>query len=149
MLRFIISGVLFSLVLSLSAYAELNSSDKWKFQLTPYALLAGQEGKVATLPGLPPADIDVDFYSDILGNINSALMFVGEGRVDRAQQFVFSVDETADVGFESASPVSKDYSSGDNGLTGKVKWIQIDLEKDDHDHLITPNERLRVAMVRQ
>lgn len=128
MRRFIIFGVLFSLVLSLSAYAELNSSDKWKFQLTPYALLAGQEGKVPTLPGVPPANIDVDFYGDILGNINSALMFVGEGRVNRTQQFVFSVDETEDAGFDSASPVSKDYLSGDNALTRKVKWVQLDPE---------------------
>jgi hypothetical protein len=26
-----------------------------------------------------------------------------------------------------------------------VRWVQIDLDADDHDHLITPEERLRVA----
>jgi hypothetical protein len=28
-------------------------------------------------------------------------------------------------------------------------WVQIDLEADDHDHLISPEERLRIAMIRQ
>jgi hypothetical protein len=27
-----------------------------------------------------------------------------------------------------------------------VGWVQIDLEVDDHDHLISPEERLRIAM---
>jgi hypothetical protein len=30
-----------------------------------------------------------------------------------------------------------------------VNWVQIDLEKDDHDHLISAEERFRVAMARQ
>jgi hypothetical protein len=63
-------------------YAE-SDSEKWHFQLAPYAWLAGQSGKVATLPGLPPADIDIGFYDDILDNINGALMLVGEARKGR------------------------------------------------------------------
>ena len=34
-------------------------------------------------------------------------------------------------------------------FTGRVRWVQIDLEVDDHDHLISPEERLRIAMTRQ
>jgi hypothetical protein len=30
-----------------------------------------------------------------------------------------------------------------------VNWVQLDAEGDDHDHLISPEERFRVAMVRQ
>ena len=37
----------------------------------------------------------------------------------------------------------------DNAFSGKVNWVQIDLEKDDHDHLITPEERFKVAMARR
>ena len=81
--RFIICGVIYTLVWCFPAYADVNSSDKWEFQIAPYAWLAGQEGKVATIPGLPPTDIDVDFYEDILGNINGALMLVGEARKGR------------------------------------------------------------------
>jgi hypothetical protein len=55
-------------------------SDSWEFHIAPYAWLAGLNGKIATLPGLPPADVDVNFYDDILGNINGAFMLVAEAR---------------------------------------------------------------------
>jgi arylsulfatase len=64
---------------------------------------------------------------------------------------IFSGDETADVGSDTASPVSDDYDGEDSAFTGSVNWVQIDLGEDaeDADHLITPDERLRVAMARQ
>jgi len=34
-------------------------------------------------------------------------------------------------------------------FSGEENWVQIDLEKDDHDHLISPEERFRIAMARQ
>jgi hypothetical protein len=80
---FIFIGALSTIAWCFSAYAESNAGDEWKFQIAPYAWLAGQEGKVATLPPLPPADIDVDFYDDVLGNIKGALMLVGEARKGR------------------------------------------------------------------
>jgi hypothetical protein len=30
-----------------------------------------------------------------------------------------------------------------------MNWVQIDLGKDDYDHFIDPEERLRIAMARQ
>ena len=76
---------------------------------------------------------------------------VGEGRVNGTQPMLFSADETTDVGRDSATPVSDDYGPKDSEFTGKVKWVEIDLGADaeDADHLITPEERLRVAMARQ
>jgi arylsulfatase len=74
---------------------------------------------------------------------------VGEGRVERTQPLAFSADETCDVGKETGSPVSPDYGPHGNAFNGEVNWVQIDLEKDDHDHLISPEERFRVAMARQ
>ena len=64
---------------------------------------------------------------------------------------IFSADETTDVGSDSATPVSDDYGPKDSEFTGKVRWVQIDLDAaaEDADHLITPEERLRVAMARQ
>ncbi len=73
----------------------------------------------------------------------------GEGRVERTVPMLFSADETCDVGKETGSTVSPDYSPEGNNFSGKVNWVQIDLEKDDHDHLITGEERFRVAMARQ
>ncbi|MBS1518043.1 MAG: arylsulfatase [Bacteroidetes bacterium] len=73
----------------------------------------------------------------------------GEGRVEYTVPLSFSGDETCDVGNDSGSPVSPDYSSTGNKFSGEVKWVQIDLEKDDFDHLITPDERFKVAMAKQ
>jgi arylsulfatase A-like enzyme len=75
---------------------------------------------------------------------------VGEGRVEHTVPMLFSADETLDLGRDSATPVSDDHDA-DNGFTGRVLWVQIDVDEDaeDLDHLITPEERLRVAMARQ
>jgi arylsulfatase len=64
---------------------------------------------------------------------------------------IFSADETADVGRDTASPVSDDYDGESSVFTGTVAWVQIDLGEDgeDADHLVAPEERLRVAMARQ
>jgi arylsulfatase len=75
---------------------------------------------------------------------------VGEGRVDHTVPMLFSADETTDLGRDSATPVSDDHGY-DNGFTGRVRWVQIDIDEaaEDLDHLISPDELLRVAMARQ
>ena len=76
---------------------------------------------------------------------------VGEGRVDQTEPMVFSADETCDVGFEAGSPVTYDYPTKGGKFSGEVNWVEIDVDKDaeDLDHLISPEERLRVAMAIQ
>ena len=73
----------------------------------------------------------------------------GEGRIDMTIPMVFSGDETCDVGKEGGSPVSPDYGVHGNDFSGRVNWVQIDAEKENHDHLITPEERFRIAMAKQ
>ncbi|MFK4805417.1 sulfatase-like hydrolase/transferase [Microbacterium sp. ZW CA_36] len=74
---------------------------------------------------------------------------VGTGRVGLTQPMVFSADETTDVGYESGTPVSDDYTPQTSRFRGRINWVQIDLGADDHDHLIDPDERVRIAMARQ
>jgi len=76
---------------------------------------------------------------------------VGQGRVEATVPMVFSADETTDVGSDSATPVSDDYGPRDSGFTGRIRWVQIDVDEaaEDLDHLITPEERVRIAMARQ
>ncbi len=74
---------------------------------------------------------------------------VGEGRIENTVPMAFSADETCDVGKETGSPVSPDYGPTGNEFSGEVNWVQIDIEKDDHDHMVSPEERFRVAMARQ
>jgi arylsulfatase A-like enzyme len=74
---------------------------------------------------------------------------VGTGRVEATQAMIFSADETTDIGYESGTTVSPDYTAKTSRFIGKLHWVQIDLGDDDHDHFIDPDERLRIAMARQ
>ena len=75
----------------------------------------------------------------------------GEGRVEATQPMIFSADETTDVGTDGGTPVSDDYGPKDSRFTGRIKWVQLDIDEaaEDLDHLITPEERRRIAMARQ
>ena len=75
----------------------------------------------------------------------------GEGRVEASVPMLFSVEETCDVGSDTASPVSDDYTPETSRFTGSIEWVQIDIAEaaEDLDHLITPEERLKIAMTRQ
>jgi arylsulfatase A-like enzyme len=75
---------------------------------------------------------------------------VGGGRVGATAAIIFSADDTCDVGMEGGALVTTDYGR-DNAFTGKVRWVQIDLDDDgrDPDAVVTVAERLRVAMARQ
>jgi arylsulfatase len=73
----------------------------------------------------------------------------GEGRVEGTVPMIFSADETCDIGSDTGTAVSDDYTSEGSKFTGTVNWVQLDSGNDDQDHLISPEERLRVAMARQ
>jgi arylsulfatase len=68
---------------------------------------------------------------------------VGDGRIDLTEAFLFSADETCDVGDELGSPVT-DHSV--TRFTGELNGVEIDLGLDDHNHLIEPEDRVRLAM---
>jgi arylsulfatase len=76
---------------------------------------------------------------------------IAEGRVEATVPMVFSADETTDVGSDSATPVTDDLGPKETEFPGRIDWVQIDIDEaaEDVDHLISPEERLRVAMARQ
>ena len=74
---------------------------------------------------------------------------VGKGRVEKTEPMGYSSDEACDVGGDTGSPASPEYGATGNKFTGKIEWVQIDLKGDDHDHLVTAEDRLKVAMARQ
>lgn len=113
----VLCSLLFLVTLSPSDIVASNGQDSWVYHITPYAWLAGQKGTVATLPGLPPADIDISFADDILGNINGALMLVGEARKG---SFGFSMD-VAYTDIESDAAIPGQYFST---ITSQTKtWM--------------------------
>jgi arylsulfatase len=73
----------------------------------------------------------------------------GAGQLPATEPMAFSGDETCDVGSDTGSSVSDDYTAETSKFNGVISWIQLDQGADDHDHLITPEERLTVAMARQ
>ena len=76
---------------------------------------------------------------------------VGEGRIDATVPMLFSGDETTDLGTDSGTPVTDDLGSDELTFNGRVRWVELDLGDDaqDADHLISPEERYRIAMARQ
>jgi arylsulfatase len=76
---------------------------------------------------------------------------VGEGRVEATVPMLFSADETLDIGSDSGTPVTDDFGPADTEFNGRVLWIELDIGDDaaDADHMITPDERLKIAMARQ
>ena len=58
-------------------------------------------------------------------------------------------DETCDVGRDTGTPVSEDYTASVSEFTGTVNWVELEAGDDNHDHLITPEHLIRVAMALQ
>jgi arylsulfatase len=75
----------------------------------------------------------------------------GEGRVEATVPMLYSTDETCDVGSDTASPVSDDYTPQNSRFTGTIEWVQLDINEaaERLDHLITPEQRIHIAMARQ
>jgi arylsulfatase len=73
------------------------------------------------------------------------------GRVDATIPAVVAADETTDVGADTATPVSDDYGPKDSHFTGRIRWVRIDVDEaaEDADHVISPEQRLSIAMARQ
>jgi len=76
---------------------------------------------------------------------------VGEGALPGTVPLIFSGDETTDVGGDTGTPVSDDYGPKDSAFTGRIHWVQLDIDEaaEDLDHLITPEDRMHIAMARQ
>jgi arylsulfatase len=114
------------------------------------------EGDAPIPPGEHQVRMEFDYDGGGLAKGGTVSLYldgdkVGEGRVEATQPMVFSADETTDVGTDSATPVADDYGVPGGRFTGRVRWIQIDVDEaaEDVDHLITAEDRLRIAMARQ
>ena len=114
------------------------------------------EGETEVPSGRHQVRMEFAYDGGGLGKGGTVVLYVdgvtaGEGRVEGTVPMVFSADETLDVGSDTASPVSDDYTSEGSRFSGTVEWVQIDVAEvaEDLDHLISPEERLKIAMARQ
>jgi arylsulfatase A-like enzyme len=76
---------------------------------------------------------------------------VGEGAVGATAAMVFSADDGCDVGEDTGAPVSPDYGPRGNSFSGRVKGVQIAIADaaENSDHLVSPEEAVRIALARQ
>jgi len=76
---------------------------------------------------------------------------VAEGDVAMTLPMVFSADDGLDVGEDSGAPVSEDYGPTGNAFNGRIKGVQLAISKDAEsvDHLVKPEDAIRIAMARQ
>jgi arylsulfatase len=76
---------------------------------------------------------------------------VGEGTVAATAAMIFSADDGCDVGVDTGSPVSEDYGPHGNAFSGRVKGVQVALAEaaESSDHLVSPEDAVRIAMARQ
>lgn len=125
-----------------------------------YNLFGLQRFKVEAQQPMPPGEhqVRMEFAYDGggLGKGGTVALYldggkVAEGRVDATEPMLFSADETADVGSDTATPVSDDYGPDDSAFTGRIRWVQLDLAEAAEDlyNLIAPEQRLQIAMARQ
>ena len=72
----------------------------------------------------------------------------GSGRIGATIPLIYSADETLDVGLDSGTPVSDDYEA-EVRFTGTVNWVELQAGTDSQDHLVTAEDRMRVATALQ
>lgn len=96
----------------------------------------GRERYVVSSPApLPAGEVTVRYVFTYdggdPGSGGTGALFVGdeqvaEGRIDKTVAFVFSADETADVGRDDATPVTEDYAGKDE-FNGEIRRVTVEL----------------------
>jgi arylsulfatase len=125
-----------------------------------YNLLGVQYTYVEADAPLPPGEhqVRMEFAYDGggLGKAGTVSLYidgkqVGGGRVAATAAMVFSADDGCDVGQDTGAPVSEEYGPRGNEFSGRVRGVQIAIADaaESADHLVVPEEAVRVAMARQ
>jgi arylsulfatase len=119
---------------------------------TEYYYVGGEEK-------LPAGTVNIryhfNFEGDAPGGGGTGTLYVNdqkvaEGKIGRTVPFIFSADETLDVGGDTALPVTDDYPEGeDNKFSGKIHWVRVDLEEDNVSHLEPEELKYHRALARQ
>ncbi|KNZ42937.1 arylsulfatase [Acetobacterium bakii] len=111
----------------------------------------------AALPsGLHQVRMEFKYDGGGLGKGGTVSLFMdgqkdGEGVIPMTQAMVFSADDGCDVGEDSGAPVSPDYGSQGNDFNGEVRGVLIEISEgsENSEHMVSPEEAIRIAMARQ
>ncbi|WP_434600145.1 arylsulfatase [Streptomyces sp. A5-4] len=105
-------------------------------------------------PGEHEVRMDFTYDGGGLGKGGTAVLSVdgtevARGRVERTQPFLYSMDESLDVGVDTGTPVPDDLPRDRLTFNGTIAKVRIDTGTDNHDHLIDPQHQVRIAMAKQ
>ena len=83
-------------------------------------------------PGKATIRYEFAYEGDKPGSGGTGTIYVNgekaaEGKIVNTTPFVFSADETADVGMDESTPVTEEYAEGDNEFTGKIEKVTVEL----------------------
>jgi hypothetical protein len=114
------------------------------------------ESSTQLTPGEHQVRMEFAYAGGGLGKGGKVTLYIngqkaGEGNIPMTQAMVFSADDGCDVGVDTGSPVSPDYGSRGNEFNGEVKGVQLAIGEDAEaaDHLVKPEDAIRIAMARQ
>ena len=91
---------------------------------------------ITTRDRLPPGKATIRYEFTIegdapgsggTGTISVNGQQVAEGQIEKTTPFLFSADETADVGVDEATPVTEDYAERHNKFTGRIDKVTVEL----------------------
>ena len=109
-----------------------------------YNFLGLERATITSAKPLPagPVTARMDFAYDGGGVAKGGLVSlfvngerVGEGRVERTQPYGFSVEDGADVGVDTCTPVIEDYEPSSTRFTGTIRKVVVDVKE------MTPGEK--------
>jgi arylsulfatase len=151
------SGVIVAQGGSMGGWSLYVHEGKLKYFYNFLGMLHFEVAVTSRLPaGTHQARMEFTYHGGGIGKGSTVALYVdgnkvGEGRIDRTHALFFSMDETLEVGCDVGEPVSPDYGPRDNKFSGKVKWVQIDIDAaaKDVDHRIGAEERFMIALARQ
>jgi arylsulfatase len=108
------------------------------------------EGDQAVPSGTHQVRMEFTYDGGGLAKGGTAALFIdgkpaGDGRINATVPMIYSGDETCDIGSDSGTPVSEDYAGESSRFTGTVNWVELQIGDDNHDHLISPEDLMRVA----
>ncbi|MCE2932751.1 MAG: arylsulfatase [Hyphomicrobiales bacterium] len=113
------------------------------------------EGSTAIPPGEHQVRMEFAYAGGGMGKGGKATLFVdgkkvGEGEIGATLATIFSADDGCDVGEDTGAPVSPDYGSAGNAFNGTIKGVLLSIaEGESVDHLVDPEEAIRIALARQ
>lgn len=109
------------------------------------------EGEDMLGPGENQVRMEFKYDGGGIGKGGTVSLFINEkktaeGRIEHTHSAVFSADSTAMVGDKVGAAICPELHVARNKFNGKVTWVKIDLGEDDFGHLVSQEEKIRIAM---